>query len=121
MGGHAVNLTESDYRYLLNDPIFIEMCPTSNIFTRSIADYRSHPFKDLRRRMKSGMYPMLFCTDDFGIFETDLVMEWERMCTAHQLSKRDVQKITMAAIDYIFASETVKERLKNALEGKWPC
>merc|ERR1719242_1637950 len=122
--GHAVNLKKEDYRILLNEPIFIEMCPTSNIFTRSIGDYIDHPFKYLKKRIKQkygkqAMYPMLFCTDDFGIFETDLVTEWERMCNAHQLSKRNVKQITMNAIDYIFASETAKEKLHIDLQGKW--
>lgn len=122
--GHAVNLTEEDYRILVDDPICIEMCPTSNIYTRSIADYADHPFKELKRRTKrkygdQAMYPMLFCTDDFGIFDTDLVTEWDRMCSAHQLSKQEVKDITMAAIDHIFASDNVKKKLKVDLKGQW--
>eukprot|EP00483_Globobulimina_turgida_P003249 UN03254 len=64
--GHAVNLAEADYQYLLNNPIAIEMCPTSNIFTKSIANYRDHPFQYFKQRFKAkygneSEYPMIFC------------------------------------------------------------
>ena len=122
--GHAVNLAREDYEYLMKHPIPIEMCPTSNILTKSIADYSDHPFKLIRQMFRREYavkreYPMLFCTDDMGVFEIDLNDEWERMCRAHYLTKMDVRNITMNAVEFIFASEQTKEKLKAELRKEF--
>eukprot|EP01083_Nonionella_stella_P075447 205137_1 len=122
--GHAVHLKEEDYKYLLDHLIPIEMCPTSNIYTRAIANYADHPFKNIRELYKqrygeSSQYPMLFCTDDFGVFQTDLTFEWQSMCNAHHLTKHDVKSITINAIQFIFASDKVKMKLRTDLERQF--
>ena len=120
--GHAVNLKYNDYEYLLNNPIPIEMCPTSNIYTKSISNYSNHPYKTITKRFKKKYgkkYPMLFCTDDFGVFQTNLISEWQQMCNAHYLTKYDVKNITMNAINFIFASEKTKQKLRSDMENAW--
>ena len=69
--GHVVNLRDEDYAALLARPIFIEMCPTSNMYTRSIAHYGAHPFKHVRRRFAAqgnALYPMLFKPEQEALF-----------------------------------------------------
>jgi len=122
--GHAINITRDDYQYLLQSPIPIECCPTSNIFTKSIETYCQHPFKHLQKRFKQKYgnekyYPLIVCTDDFGVFQTDLTSEWYKMCRAHHLHHNDVQQLTMNAIEFIFASENVKRQLRTDMLKAW--
>ena len=114
--GHAINLKNADYNILLNNPIPIEMCPTSNIMTKSISNYNEHLFKVFMKEYKNNkLYPMIFCTDDFGVFETDLNIEWYNMCTYNNITKNIAKQLTLNAVQFIFGSQHIKDILHKKL------
>ena len=106
---------------LSENPIPIEMCPTSNIFTRSVKDYSTHPFSTfVKKRYGSKLYPMIICTDDYGVFETSLTNEWYQMVKAHNLSKNTVKQLIVDSVDFTFCHENVKQQLRNYFHTNFP-
>ena len=63
--GHAVCLTKEQIEYLLNNPIPIEICPTSNLVTKCVKSIEEHPFYEFYKQNQS--YPLILCTDDCGM------------------------------------------------------
>lgn len=60
-------------------------------------------------------HPVVICTDDKGVFATDLSQEYKMAATTFGLDQEAIWKLSQQAIDYIFASDTVKQQLKQ----KW--
>lgn len=89
----------------------LELCLTSNVKGQTVQCYNEHHFKYW---YKMG-HPVVICTDDKGVFATDLSQEYKMAATTFGLDREAIWKLSQQAIDYIFAPDTVKEQLKQ----KW--
>ncbi len=98
--GHAVFLDEKQKKYLLDAPIPIEICPSSNLATKSIESLEQHPFNDFYSLNKS--YPMCICTDDSGIFNTSTTKEQFLIAETFKLSVQDIFELNKNSISFIF-------------------
>ena len=56
-----------------------------------------------------------FQTDDKGVFSTSLSKEYSIVADTFGLNKKDLWNLSYRSIDYIFASESVKDILRK----KW--
>ncbi|KAK7877526.1 hypothetical protein WMY93_031772 [Mugilogobius chulae] len=89
----------------------LELCLTSNVKGQTVQCYSEHHFKYWYQMG----HPVVICTDDKGVFATDLSQEYKMAATTFGLGREAVWKLSQQAIDYIFAPDSVKEQLKQ----KW--
>uniref|UniRef100_A0A6J0SVE0 N6-Methyl-AMP deaminase isoform X2 n=1 Tax=Pogona vitticeps TaxID=103695 RepID=A0A6J0SVE0_9SAUR len=89
----------------------LELCLTSNLKGQTTPSSDQHHF-GFWYRMD---HPVVICTDDKGVFATDLSQEYQLAADTFQLSKEQVWNLSYEAIDHIFASS----RTKTALKERW--
>ncbi|KAM9310912.1 N6-Methyl-AMP deaminase-L-like [Gastrophryne carolinensis] len=89
----------------------IELCLTSNVKGQTVPTYDKHHFGF----WYSLGHPSVLCTDDKGVFATDLSSEYEIAASTFNLTPHQVWDLSTQGIDYIFAPEDTKSRLKE----KW--
>ena len=103
----------SEYLYdiLRNKNIPVEVCLTSNYLTQTVASYQDSHFFPLFKCA----HPLTICTDDKGVFNCTLSSEYVIVAKSFNLSKKDIYRLSLKSIDYIFS--TVDE--KNSLRSLW--
>lgn len=112
--GHACCMTPDLLRSTIELGIPIEVCPTSNMMTRpEIVTFHDHPVQDF---LECG-HPVSICTDDQGVFCTDLSSELLHICSAFNLSKIQLSDMQLKAITFIFAEKDVKTQLKGKVNS----
>ncbi|KYO21410.1 adenosine deaminase-like protein isoform X1 [Alligator mississippiensis] len=87
----------------------IEICMTSNIKTQTVPSCDNHHFGYW---YKMG-HPAVLCTDDKGVFATDLSQEYQLAAKTFNLSPAQMWDLSYESINYIFASSIVKSKLKE--------
>ncbi|KAH6790491.1 adenosine/AMP deaminase family protein [Perilla frutescens var. frutescens] len=107
--GHACCFEDEEWKLLRRLNIPVEICLTSNIRTETIASADVHHFADLYK----SNHPLILCTDDCGVFSTSLSAEYALASSAFGLGKSEMYQLAQKAIEFIFASERVKEDLKT--------
>jgi|WetSurMetagenome_2_1015567.scaffolds.fasta_scaffold212228_1 adenosine deaminase len=109
--GHGVRSIEdpSLVRYLAENKIALEVCPTSNIFTGTYRSYEEHPIKQL---FEAGV-PITINTDDPTFFRTTLNEEYIH---AHQIGigVNDLMSIIQNGFFYSFLREEEKRVFLSA-------
>ncbi|XP_031717187.1 N6-Methyl-AMP deaminase isoform X1 [Anarhichas minor] len=93
---------------VVTNNIPLELCLTSNVKGQTVPCYSKHHFKYWYQMG----HPSIICTDDKGVFSTDLSQEYQLAASTFGLSREDVWKLSQQAIDCIFAPDTVKQQLK---------
>ncbi|XP_008277138.1 N6-Methyl-AMP deaminase [Stegastes partitus] len=96
---------------VVNNNIPLELCLTSNVKGQTVPCYSKHHFNYWYQLG----HPSVICTDDKGVFCTDLSQEYQLAASTFGLNHEDVWKLSQQAIDCIFAPEDVKQQLKQ----KW--
>ena len=89
------------------DDLVLEVCPTSNICTRAVAEMEDHPFNVLR----SAGVRVTLNSDDPGMFDTDLNREY---LVANEVFGLDAPALTELARESVrasFASDDVRSRI----------
>lgn len=94
---------------VVTNNIPLELCLTSNVKGQTVPCYSKHHFKYWYQMG----HPSIICTDDKGVFSTDLSQEYQLAASTFGLSREDVWKLSLQAIDCIFAPDTVKQQLKQ--------
>ncbi|CAH2273776.1 adenosine deaminase [Pelobates cultripes] len=89
----------------------LELCLTSNIKGQTVPSFDKHHFGFWYNLG----HPSVLCTDDKGVFATDLSLEYQLAANTFNLNSQQVWDLSYQAIDYIFASESDKSHLKE----KW--
>jgi len=113
--GHCV-FTVHDaacYDALRASHIPVELCLTSNVFTKSNESYASHHFKILRR----DAVPLCICTDDTWVFRTTLSRECAIAHTHFGLTLEDIRSIMADAVRFSFVETPVKTKLLARIQG----
>jgi len=113
--GHGVRAIEDAelMKYLVDEKIVLEVCPTSNILADIYPDYKSHP---LRRLYEAGVNVTL-ASDDPGLFNCTIGGEYEVANKDFGFSMAELKDITLAAIEASFADDGLKEKLRTQLKG----
>lgn len=113
--GHSVCLTKEQINYLLENPIPIEICPTSNLITKCVDFIENHIFYEFYRLNKE--YPMVICTDDFGIFDICLSDEYSLISNAFRLRIEDMFELSKKSVNFIFdRTESTLNILRNKFD-----
>ncbi|HVS00401.1 MAG TPA: adenosine deaminase [Thermoanaerobaculia bacterium] len=107
--GHGVRSVEDPavLDLLAERNIPLEVCPTSNLHTNTIPDYRSHPLPDLLRRG----FRVTLNTDDPSISGIDLAHEYRIAREELGLSEEEIRKLQENALDAAFLTTEEREEL----------
>ncbi|OXB53956.1 hypothetical protein ASZ78_004847 [Callipepla squamata] len=87
----------------------IELCMTSNIKTQTVPSCDKHHFG----YWYSIGHPAVLCTDDKGVFATDLSQEYELVAETFNLTRSQMWDLSYESINYIFAPNVVKSKLRE--------
>jgi hypothetical protein len=115
--GHGVDILEEDaaeqlLRTMASRRIAVEIGLTSNDVILGVRG-SAHP---LATYLARGV-PVVLATDDEGVSLSDLTREYFRAVTEHRLDYRTLKGIVRNSIQFSFADDTTKARLRSTLEG----
>ncbi|KAJ0983202.1 hypothetical protein J5N97_011457 [Dioscorea zingiberensis] len=105
--GHACYLEEEHWKKLKASKIPVEICLTSNYRTERISTIKEHHFADLY----NANHPVSLCTDDVGLFSTDLTKEYDLAASTFGFNKEEVFQLSRNVIKFVFADDDVKRTL----------
>ncbi|KAF6716858.1 Adenosine deaminase-like protein [Oryzias melastigma] len=101
---------------VVKNRIPLELCLTSNIKGQTVPMFSLHHFKYWYQLG----HPTVICTDDKGVFCTDLSQEYQLVASTFGLSQKEMWKLSQQAIDCIFAEDAVKQQLKKRWQDLHP-
>ena len=123
--GHALLLSDSLMETLLQQPIPIECCPTSNIMTLELANHTNGSLLDgMKKHPQLGKwieksYPISINTDDSGLFCTNLTKELLLVSKAYHLNEIELGNLVLNSIEHIFDSTgDTKSRLRTYIQDQ---
>uniref|UniRef100_A0A8C3XP49 Adenosine deaminase like n=1 Tax=Chelydra serpentina TaxID=8475 RepID=A0A8C3XP49_CHESE len=87
----------------------IELCMTSNFKSQTVPSCDKHHFG----YWYNMDHPTVLCTDDKGVFATDLSQEYQLVAKTFNLTPSQIWDLSYESINYIFASDSVKLKLKE--------
>ncbi|XP_070809453.1 N6-Methyl-AMP deaminase [Pituophis catenifer annectens] len=87
----------------------LELCLTSNLKAETVPSKAQHHFGFWYRLG----HPVVLCTDDKGVFATELSREYQLVAETFQLSDEQIWALSSEAIDHVFACGHTKSKLKE--------
>lgn len=107
--GHGIAMSKDKKLTALcaEKKIGVELCPTSNLQTKAVADFSDYPFGEF---YKAGI-PLSINTDNRTVSNTTLTDEFMRLSDAGMLKEKMCEKIYMDSIACSFCSDDVKQIL----------
>ena len=111
--GHGVRCVEDDnvVKLIRDNNIYLEVCPTSNIDTKTFASINEHSIK---RLVEEGLL-VTISTDNRTVSNTTLTNEYKILRDAFNFTDEDFLKFNLNAIDASFLSDDEKEELRRRL------
>ncbi|CAB1313333.1 unnamed protein product [Coregonus sp. 'balchen'] len=88
----------------------LELCLTSNVKGQTVSSYSQHHFLYWYQMG----HPSVICTDDKGVFCTDLSQEYQLAASTFNLSQEDMWTLSQKAIDCTFSPD-----LNQQLHQRW--
>ncbi|KAK7810210.1 hypothetical protein U0070_010374 [Myodes glareolus] len=113
--GHGTFLNSSEggslghVDFVRQHRIPLELCLTSNIKSQTVPSYDQHHFGF----WYSIAHPSVICTDDKGVFSTNLSQEYQLAAETFNLTPSQVWDLSYESISYIFASDNTRSELRN--------
>lgn len=106
--GHGIKSIEDDsvIKELVEKGITLEVCPKSNLDTKTISKYEDLPLKDL---IKKGV-KISINTDDMTVSNTTLKQEYETLARLG-FNEKNLQEFAVNSINCSFASDKIKQYL----------
>jgi aminodeoxyfutalosine deaminase len=99
--------------HLREQRVTVEMCPTSNVRTRSVAGWEVHP---LPRFLDHGV-PVTLSTDDPGMFGVELNDEYVGVATTFGLSRAELTDLARTGMRAALCDEATRRRLLDELDS----
>jgi aminodeoxyfutalosine deaminase len=119
--GHGTSATQDPalLAHLAERGIPLEVCPTSNIATRAVADLDQHPIKE----MVAAGVEVTINSDDPPMFGSDLNNEYAVAARLLDLDERGVAELAKNAVRASFLDKAGKSRITaeiDAYTAAWP-
>ncbi|GLX39488.1 aminodeoxyfutalosine deaminase [Streptomyces roseochromogenus] len=113
--GHGTSSTRDPelLAYLAEHRIALEVCPTSNIATRAVADLDEHPVKEM---VAAGVL-VTINSDDPPMFGTDLNNEYAVAARLLDLDERGLAQLAKNAVEASFLDPAGKTRLSAEIDA----
>ena len=117
--GHGVSaaVDKGAMSRLEKEAVVLELCPTSNLQTKAISDFKMYP---IRRFMKAGVR-VTVNTDNPSISGTSITREWEVVQRQFSLTVPEIKAIVMNGVYAAFLEKEEKERLLAEIEQDFSC
>ncbi len=114
--GHGVHLelTRENVKKMVEKRITFEFCPTSNLQTTSLPEYKSVP---LREFDKYGI-AVTINSDNMTVSNTDVLKEYRHLYKEFNLQKYEVRHLLTNSINASFSDSNTKSMLLNELNKK---
>lgn len=114
--GNAVRASEDRtlVRYIADNHIPLEMCPTANVLTGASETLPRHP---LRYYLEEGIQ-VTIGSDDPALFNTTLTKEYQLAVEHFNFSTQDLQKLVFDSIEMSWLSSEEKAALCAAFEDE---
>jgi adenosine deaminase len=111
--GHGVYIKDCEqaYQVVKDKQIVLEICPTSNVQTKAVTQFRDHPLYDFHR---DGIN-ITINTDNRTVSDTTMTKECDLVWNEFAMSDEDYREIYMNSVEASFAGDEVKEDLKKYL------
>jgi adenosine deaminase len=112
--GHGISALDDPelIRQIVDQGVFLEVCPTSNALLGVVPSLAEHP---LPRLVDAGVR-LCINTDDPGWFATDLVTELRHGTELFGIDAEQQVRMQRDALDASFASDTVRAALDRQLD-----
>ncbi|GAA3452681.1 adenosine deaminase [Dactylosporangium matsuzakiense] len=111
--GIAAATDPSLMAHLRDNDIALEVCPTSNVCTRSVPSLPEHPLAAL---VAAGV-PVTINSDDPPMFSTTLNQEYLVAASLLDLDEAGVANLAKQGVRYSFLDEPAKARLSAEIDG----
>lgn len=113
--GHGVRACESEavMSQLVTQKIPLEMCPCSNLQTKTVADLNQYP---LRNFLQRGILATLN-TDNMTVSQTSVAQEFALLEQAYQLTENEAKQLLENAINAAFLSAEEKAQLRQKIQA----
>jgi adenosine deaminase len=110
--GHGIKSIEDDsvIKELVEKGITLEVCPKSNLDTKTISKYEDLPLKDF---IKKGV-KISINTDDMTVSNTTLKQEYETLARLG-FNEKNLQEFAVNSINCSFASDKIKQYLLSLI------
>lgn len=99
----------------LQRKIAVEMCPISNLQTKSVPDKSEYP---LREFLDKGLL-VTINTDNRTVSNTTITDEMEFVQREYGISDEELHRMTLNAVDAAFVTEKVRACIRQKIEGAW--
>ena len=111
--GHGIRSIDDEnvVQELKNRNVCLEICPKSNLDTKTITKYEDLPIKEF---MKKGV-KVTINTDDMTVSNTTLKQEFETLVKMG-LNSKNLREIAENSIDFAFCDEKLKAYLRSLIE-----
>lgn len=111
--GHGIRSIEDEetVKKLVENNIYLEICPDSNLDTLAVSSILEHPIKKLD---KAGVL-VTISTDNRTVSETSLENEYRLVSESFGYTEDDFIRFNINAIEAAFISDEEKKELKNKL------
>lgn len=116
--GHGITASQDEelMEYLANHKIPLEVCPTSNVFTKKyVKSMKEHPVKKFYEKK----IPVTIATDDPLFFGVELLDEYWNLFSELDFSMDDIKNLILASFECSFLSGEEKKSYKNSVEKSW--
>ena len=116
--GHGISSVQDErlVRYLAEKKIPVEVCPTSNVFTKKYVNKMSeHPVREM---FDSGI-SVTIDTDDPIFFGAELLDEYWHLHSDLNFTKDEIKQIILNGFENSFLPDDEKARFKNLVEESW--
>ncbi|MFD1858397.1 adenosine deaminase [Aeromicrobium camelliae] len=112
--GHGISAAQDTrlLEYLAEHGIVLEVCPTSNVRTRSTPSFEEHPLPAL---VAAGV-PVTINSDDPPMFGTTLNREYAVAAELLGLDERGVADLARGAVRASFADDSVQREILDEIE-----
>ncbi|MCH5171464.1 MAG: adenosine deaminase [Erysipelotrichales bacterium] len=107
--GHGIRAVDDEdfMKYLAENKIGIEMCPTSNLQTKAVQNIEEYPLKTF---MKHGML-VTINTDNMTVSQTNIEKEFKLLEDKLNLTPQEKEKLLRNAVEISFTNDKIKEEL----------
>ncbi|MBB6623143.1 adenosine deaminase [Clostridium gasigenes] len=111
--GHGVYINDciEAYNIVKAKNIVLEICPTSNVQTKAVQEYKSHP---IHKFYNDGI-KITINTDNRTVSDTDMTKECQSIYDTFNITQEDYKQIYLNSVNATFTTEDVKEWLKDKL------